>query len=484
VTAAGAREADVTAGLPLGWRRVALDEVCRARSGGTPSRSRADYYGGDVPWAKIEDLTRSGMWLRSTDESITELGLVESSARVFPPGTVLFAMYASIGTASIAEMPVATNQAILGCECSYEILPEFLWFWFSFSKQALLSRGRGGTQANLNAAIVRSLQIPLPPPDEQRRIVTALDAILGRLNATRARLARVPEILKRYRASLLKAACEGRLVPNEAELARAEGRDYEPADQLLVRILEERRAKWEEGELAKFAKAGKAPPANWRAKYKEPQRPDASELPELPEGWWWTTVEAILREPLRNGHSVRDAAGGFPVLRLSALKDGRIDLTRRKAGEWTAEEAKPYLIQRGDFLIARGNGSLSLVGVGGLVEQNPDPVAHPDTLIRVRPETSAYLPRFFRVVWNSQLNRQWIERTARTSAGIFKVSQEDISPAVLPLPPLAEQRRIVAAVERQLAAVERIEATAAANLRRCEQMRETVLAKAFRGDLV
>ena len=106
------------------------------------------------------------------------------------------------------------------------------------------------------------------------------------LDASVAALKRVQANLKRYRASVLKAACEGRLVPTEAELARAEGRDYEPADRLLERILAERRARWEAQEKR-------------RGKYKEPVAPDTSDLPELPEGWVW----AISLDQLTNYRS-------------------------------------------------------------------------------------------------------------------------------------------------------------------------------------
>ena len=134
--------------------------------------------------------------------------------------------------------------------------------------------------------MLRSHELPLPPLPEQHRIVEAIETHFTRLDAAVAALKRVKANLKRYRASVLKAACEGRLVPTEAELARAEGRDYEPADVLLKRILAERRAKWEADELAKMTAKGNPPKDDrWKAKYKEPQPPDTSDLPELPEGW-------------------------------------------------------------------------------------------------------------------------------------------------------------------------------------------------------
>jgi len=157
------------------WPSVRLGDVAETYSGGTPTRGVVSYYNGDIPWAKIEDLTRSGMWIKSTEETISELGLANSAAVVYPAGTVLIAMYASIGTSSIAAIPLASNQAILGCVCQELLRPEFLWYWFQFKRLELLSQGRGGTQSNLNAAIMRDLQIPLPKLSDQNRIIEHLN---------------------------------------------------------------------------------------------------------------------------------------------------------------------------------------------------------------------------------------------------------------------------------------------------------------------
>jgi type I restriction enzyme S subunit len=134
----------------------------------------------------------------------------------------------------------------------------------------------------------------LPPLPEQHRIVEAIESYFTRLDDAVATLERVRRNLKRYRASVLKAAVEGRLVPTEAELARAEGRDYEPASVLLERILTERRRRWEEAELAKMKAKGKEPKDDkWKAKYVKPVAPDTSALPVLPEGWCWTTIDQL-----------------------------------------------------------------------------------------------------------------------------------------------------------------------------------------------
>ena len=135
-----------------------------------------------------------------------------------------------------------------------------------------------------------------------------------RLDASVAALKRVQGNLKRYRASVLKAACEGTLVPTETELARAEGRDYETADRLLERILSERRARWEAQE-------------NRRGNYKEPVAPDTSDLPELPEGWVWATWSQLSGRAYcrsRRTHETRVRRGWGPVSPIPKRKSQQI----------------------------------------------------------------------------------------------------------------------------------------------------------------
>ena len=156
----------------------------------------------------------------------------------------------------------------------------------------------------------RSHSIPLPPLPEQYRIVAAIETQFTRLDASVAALRRAQANLKRYRASVLKDACEGRLVPIEAELARSEGHDYEPAGVLLERILAERRARWESQEKR-------------RGKYKEPTSPDTSALPELPEGWVWATVEQVILGDPQNGlyKPKTEYGDGILILRIDDFQD-------------------------------------------------------------------------------------------------------------------------------------------------------------------
>lgn len=186
----------------------------------------------------------------------------------------------------------------------------------------------------------------------------------------------------------------------------------------------------------------------------------------------------LITEPLANGRSVKDQPGGFPVLRLTSLRNGTIDLQQRKEGAWSRADAERFLVRAGDFLVSRGNGSLDLVGRGGLVAVDPDEVAFPDTMIRVRPDTTRVEPRFLALVWSSPSIRRQIESSARTTAGIYKVNQTGLGAIAVPLPPLQEQRRIVDLLEDHLSRLDAAESYLDAALRRVEMLRWGSVAEA------
>lgn len=176
---------------------------------------------------------------------------------------------------------------------------------------------------------------------------------------------------------------------------------------------------------------------------------------DLPAGWAWATLGDLLAEPLINGRSVQTQEGGFPVLRLTAIKDGRVDCTEAKPGAWDAAAAEPFLVRPGDLLIVRGNGSLDLVGRAGLVSEGAPAVAFPDTAIRARVDPDLIDPRWLTQVWSAPAVRQQIQAAARTTAGIYKVNQTTLSAIRIAVPPANEQRRMVAALDAHLSDLDR-----------------------------
>ncbi|MEV4157833.1 restriction endonuclease subunit S [Nocardia salmonicida] len=195
-------------------------------------------------------------------------------------------------------------------------------------------------------------------------------------------------------------------------------------------------------------------------------------------------LQEVLSQPLINGRSVRTRDGGFPVLRLTALANGHIVTSERKEGDWDRSNAEPFLVAADDFLVSRGNGSIRLVGRGGLVPEHFDPVAFPDTMIRVRVDKRKIRPEYLRLVWHSRLVRQQIESVARTTAGIYKINQTMLKNVVIPVPSIEQQDRISERVEFMYESLDRATAASAGSVDRAGRLRMALLNKAFAGTLV
>jgi type I restriction enzyme S subunit len=160
--------------LPDGWKNTTLGEIAKWGSGGTPSAGVTKYYDGDIPWAIIGDLNDTVV--TRTARSITKLGLDNSSAKMVPEGAILIAMYGSIGKLGIAGLPMATNQAIaFALPDESIVLKPYLFYYLRSQREILLSNGKGATQQNISQTLLKSWEIPIPPIDEQHKIVNLLD---------------------------------------------------------------------------------------------------------------------------------------------------------------------------------------------------------------------------------------------------------------------------------------------------------------------
>ncbi|MGE3597095.1 MAG: hypothetical protein AB7N70_16240 [Dehalococcoidia bacterium] len=329
---------------------------------------------------------------------------------------------------------------------------------------------------------IRAFEVSLPPLAEQRRIVAAIEAVLARVNAARERLSRTRDNLKRYRAAVLNAAVEGRLTEDwRAEHAG----EVEPAEVLLRHILDERRRLWEEAEKARYAAAGKRAPFDWRSRYKEPAAPDTSELPELPDGWLWTSTDQLVSY-LRNGLAQKPQLDppGHRILRISAVRPMSVDLSDVRYLREPPDKVRGFWIEDGDLLLTRYNGSVDLLGVAGKVRDCSEPTLHPDKLIRVRTVVPEPLADYLELTLNVGESRRHLERRARSSAGQTGISGQDVRETPVPLPPLTEQQVVIQRVGRLLSLASAIDTRIATALAQTERMKDALLAKAFRGELV
>lgn len=156
------------------WIEIRLGDYTTMNSGGTPSSS-SEYYNGDIPFLSISDITTSGKYIKKTEKTITKKGLQNSSARMFPQGTIMFAMYASLGKTSIADIELSCSQAILGITPNDKIDSNYLYYYLSFVENSVKEMGQTGTQTNLSKQIVQDFLLYIPnQSNEQQAIATIL----------------------------------------------------------------------------------------------------------------------------------------------------------------------------------------------------------------------------------------------------------------------------------------------------------------------
>ena len=188
------------------WEIVRLGDVAKMGSGGTPKSTNESYFGGDILWVSIADMTSNGKYIYSTLKNLSKQGLENSSAKIYPKGTILYAMYASIGECSIAGVPMTSSQAILGIIPNKEKLDSlFLYFHLCSIKEIIKLQGQQGTQSNLNAGIVKDFKLKLPSIKEQELI----SSILTTADEEIAEFEKKLEIIKEQKRYLLNNLITG-----------------------------------------------------------------------------------------------------------------------------------------------------------------------------------------------------------------------------------------------------------------------------------
>ena len=461
------------------WSRVRLQDVCSILNG-FPFPSKQFRSSGGTSLIRIRDVMR-GWSETSFHGSFDPVYIVRH-------GELVVGMDGDFNCALWAGSEALLNQRV--CKLTpadgfYDlrllayVLPGYL--------AAINAKTSAITVKHLSSKTVAEIPLPLPPRSEQSRLVEAIESFLSRLDDAMATLERVQRNLKRYRASVLKAAVEGRLVPTEAELACAEGREYEPASVLLERILAERRRRWEEAELAKLKAKGKVPKNDkWKAKYVEPAEPEMSELPELPEGWCWATVDSLAWEgDYGTSRKCHPDGDGPPVLRIPNVQNETLSFIDLKFAAGPDPLPSNGILAPGDFIFIRTNGSKRLIGRGALVVNLlPCDCHFASYLIRLRLASSQTTARWFALVWHAPVVRDQVLRDAASSAGQHNVSLSATLSYYVPLPPHAEQERILAEVERLASIADSSRSMVQPSIARVTRLRQSILKWAFEGRLV
>lgn len=451
--------------LPDGWACATLGELVSQDglfSDGDWIESKDQDPLGDVRLVQLADVG-DGTFLNRSRRYLTTEKALQLGCSFLEPGDVLIArMPDPLGRACI--FPGDRQRCITAVDvCIVRTgkgSVDHRWLVWAINSPHFRARiaalQSGSTRQRISRSNLATIQLPIPPLSEQRRIVAEIEKQFSRLDAAVEALKRAQANLRRYRASVLKAACEGRLVPQDP--------NDEPASELLKRVLVERQRRWQ-------------------GKYRSPAEPDAV-LPILPEGWVWATLDQCAWD---SGYGTSEKcsyeADGPPVLRIPNIAKGRIDLSDLKRSVAQIYVAHSDALESGDLLVVRTNGSKELIGRSALVRESfSEPHFFASYLIRFRLITC--LAHWISAIWDSDLVRGPLVRGAATTAGQYNISLGVLGRLSLPIPPQAEQVRIVAEVERRLSVADDLEATIDGSLRRAERLRQAILKRAFEGRLV
>jgi type I restriction enzyme, S subunit len=464
--------------LPKGWEWVRLNDFGIWKSGSTPSRTNSSYYGGGISWVKSGEVKQGRIF--ATEETITLQALESCSLELNPIGSVLMAMYgANIGEVCILEIEATTNQAVCACKPYSLIDKNFLSYLLISLKQNFISQGAGAAQPNISKEKIIHTLVPLSPLTEQRRIVVEIDRLMARcdelekLRADRSQklltvhTAALDKLLKAKESSdfstawhfitqnfselytvkenvaelhkaILQLAVMGKLVPQNP--------NDEPASELLKLI---------ELEKQRLVKEGKI---------KQPKpllEIQREEMPcELPKGWQWVRLGelALFSDSGWSPQCLSESRSGqeWGVLKVSAVSWGEFRPEENKALPQGMQPKLECEVQVGDFLISRANTE-ELVARSVVVKIAPIHLMMSDKIVRFN--LSQKIEKDFINFANlSRFAREYYARNASgTSSSMKNISREVINNLPILLPPLAEQHRIVAEIDRLMALCDRLE---------------------------
>lgn len=423
--------------LPEGWVEKRLDTLGDVVTGSTPLTVRSDYWNGHVPFFTPGDLAQ-GRTVHATKRTVTELGA--ETGRPLPQGSVMVTCIGNIGRVSLAGVSGITNQQINSIVPAPSVDARYLMYGLcSPGCQAQMqSLASATTVSIINKAKFSSVLVPMVPLQQQVQIVAAIDEQFSCLDVGVAAMERAHRNLLRITDAVLNAAVEGRLSDQATPVvATPEG------------------------------------------------IPTTVGLHPLPPGWRWEKIDdvaqvqgGIQKQPKR-----RPGQNAQPYLRVANVLRGRLDLSEVQMMELFSGELEKFRLRQGDLLVVEGNGSRDQIGRSALWGDEIPDCVHQNHIIRVRPGPTI-LPSYLDIFWNSPGAAERLQQIASTTSGLYTLNTQKVKNTLIAVPPLDEQTRIAAEVERRISLVESLEHASTNVQSRSEALRRSILRSAFRGDLV
>ena len=431
--------------IPDSWEWVRLGFIGNWGSGATPSRTNKEYYDGNIPWLKTGDLN-DGI-ITDIPEKITELALEKTSVRLNPVGSVLIAMYgATIGKLGILNIPATTNQACCAC-LPILVNNNYLFYFLMSHKESFTKKAEGGAQPNISKEKIISTLFPLPPLAEQKRIVAKIEELLPfieKYEQAETKLTALnksfPEMLKK---SILQEAVQGKLVPQNP--------DDEPVSILLERIRAEKQELIKQGKIKKskhesiIVTRDKIPYEIIDGK----EHCIADEVPfEIPESWEWVRLGIISTyNQTKKKINAKDADISIWGLDLEDIEKGGRLLVKKTVGERKAIGDKT-VFEKGDILYSKLRPYLLKILVasdGGICTPEIVPFTVYGGI------SAGYIVNFLKSPYVDG-----IVNGETYGMKMPRVGTDTIISLLTPIPPLAEQKRIVEKIEELMTFCEKL----------------------------
>jgi type I restriction enzyme, S subunit len=459
-----------------------ISNIAKTTSGGTPNRGNPTYYGGDIAWIKSGELN-DGL-ITSFEETITEEGLKNSSAKVYPKGSLVLALYgATAGKTGVLDFEAASNQAVAAIFPNDDVERDYLFWFFRQKRLDYIEMSFGAAQPNISQNIVKATDVPMPSKEIQKSIVSFLDnyektkilSFSGFLLEIEPKVKRFDFIQKslkkteieannrkalflQLRQSILQEAVEGKITE---KWRNTEGVAIEPASLLLDRIKTEK------------AKTGKK------------EKPLLPILPEyvpfeLPKGWIWcrSGYVADFIDPQPSHRTPPEYPNGVPYIGMTEVQQNGIinfSIARKVSPAVLKEHQERYILKDGDFIFGK-------IGTIGKPTFLPTPYNYTlsANIILIQPNNDIIYSKYLSFYLQAPLTVSYLKDDSTSSThlvfGIKKARD-----MMIPLPPLKEQCAIVEKVEKLLQKVQALEAAHAAQVADTEGLWQTMLREVFEG---
>ncbi len=467
--------------LPPGWAEAQVGDILRIRNGYAFKSSEYQEHG--VPLIPQTDIRESNVNVADAKRVSTSLLNMHPDFAV-KKGDLLIGMSGSLGKISkyANDEFALQNQRTGLLQLEPEILTDYASYVLKYVEPQIVAEGKGIAVQNVSANEIEACRFPIAPLQEQTRIVEKLEELLSDLDAGVAELKAAQKKLRQYRQSLLKAAVEGALTADW----RSKHKPLETGAQLLERILQERRARWEAKQLAKFKEQGKTPPKDWQKKYIEPMQADTSGLPQLPEGWVWASLDmlgeiasGVAKGTKRDAHvQVREV----PYLRVANVQRGFLDLSEVKTILATERDIDELTLQAGDVLFNEG-GDRDKLGRGWVWREEVANCIHQNHVFRMRPYLPELLPELISHHGNT-FGKTWFQNAGKQTTNLASINMTMLRVFPVPLGPALEQQELLTQLELQIENLDRQERAVELGLKQSTAQRQNILKAAFSGQIV